>query len=147
MSIKSFDIKLDANTYPIEVISLSSSKFLDMAHFDFKKKGKDEILVKVFPDKSDFNKSKFIKDFYKELTHNLARKKISEDNKNLREAIVFRALFSAIGGQDKELAKTAEKIREKEKAKKYLEDPLGIAVPWEEKYGKKRKKSRSSKRK
>lgn len=141
-NIKSFNIKLDSDIYSKEIIALSVSKFLDAAHFILQSVKPDKIMVKVSPDRAVFDRKKFTRDFYNELAHNLIRKKISEDNKSLREAIVFRALFSALGPEAEKSLKLTEKQND------YLDDPLDIAVPWEEKYGKKRKiKSEKRKRK
>ena len=66
-------------------------------------------------------------EFLNELLNYTVRINLSKHNHKIREYIIGRALLSAVG--------TQEDLQENEL--KYQNDPLGIAVPWEEKYGNK----------
>ena len=70
-------------------------------------------------------------DFLNELLNYSLRYQISKNNRKIREYIVGTALLSAMGGITKE--------ESKENKEDWQKDTLGIAIPWEEKYGKKRK--------
>ena len=63
---------------------------------------------------------------------------LTKSNRKLREFIVSQALFSAVSGQE---------ITEDESEFKYEDDPLGIAVPWEEKYDQESKTKAKRKKK
>lgn len=70
-------------------------------------------------------------EFRNELLHQLMRHEVAERTDSLRAAIVGRALLSA----DPVLAaETASPIALADPLD-FRDDPLGIAVPWEEKYG------------
>jgi len=133
---KSFKISLPLNRYSQEVVELSCYKFLDIFYFKFSGDNK-KITVEAFlrDDKQKITKKDFEKDFYTELNHNLVRTKIARENKNLREMVVFKTFFSALPEDEKERA-----ILESEVDNLKFEDPLGIAIPWEQKHGKKKSK-------
>ncbi len=71
-----------------------------------------------------------IGEFKNELLNYVLRLSIAKNTGKIRDAIVERALFSALSPQETG-KKGAEEVFE--------EDPLGIALPWEEKYGKEKK--------
>ena len=71
-------------------------------------------------------------EFMNELLYNALRSQTATNNKKIREYIIGRALYATpILSPNLGL--------EPEEALDYKNDPLGIAVPWEEKYGKKQK--------
>jgi hypothetical protein len=81
-------------------------------------------------------------EFYNELLNASLRIKLSERHKDIRKYIVEQALFSAAKGFEAEI--TAEKSAAEssyEAGLSYKDDPLGIAIPWEDKYGKENKKN------
>lgn len=133
---KNFKISLPLNRYCQEVVELSCYKFLDVFYFKFSGDDK-KIIVEAFlrDDTQKVTKKDFEKDFYTELNHNLIRTKIARENKNLREMVVFKTFFSALPEDEKERA-----ILESEVDNPKFEDPLGIAIPWEQKHGKKNSK-------
>ncbi|NMC71411.1 MAG: hypothetical protein GYA57_15280 [Myxococcales bacterium] len=73
-------------------------------------------------------------EFRNELLHQLVRRQVAERTDGLRAAIVGRALLSA----DDALAAEASAPAAASDPLDFQDDPLGIAVPWEEKYGGKR---------
>ena len=124
---------LDNKVYNLEAVLSACYSFIDRAYMfldtDSKKaktlvslKGKKKISPKKLNQLKD--------EFLNELLYCSLRYTVSKNNKKIREYIVGRALYSALPESDL--------ISESEKSD-YIEDPLGIAIPWEEKYGKKEK--------
>jgi len=74
-------------------------------------------------------------EFGNELVHQLVRHQVSERTEQLRGIMVGRALLSA----EPTPARDAAASPAPWDALDFLEDPLGIAVPWEEKHGAKGK--------
>lgn len=64
-------------------------------------------------------------EFQNELLNYALREKIARHTRRIREYIVGRAIFSASDSLP----------GEEERQSDYQKDPLGIAIPWEEKYG------------
>lgn len=137
-------ISINPRIYPLDVIYSAAYVFLDKAYLlldgDRKKKIVVELRPKEKSDKGDLEK--LGREFNNELLNYAVYKKQSERNAPIRQAIVQRALLtSEAAGQ----AGQAEQDLEGEDLD-YLEDPDGIAIPWEEKYRKK-SESKQSKRK
>ena len=127
------DIKLNSKIYPLEVILSACYVFIDRAFIfldgDFKK---DLIKVSIKGKRGLSEKQlEWLRgEFMNELLHCALRYKISKSNKKIREYIIGRAIYSALPTKSEELSG-------------YQEDPLGIAIPWEEKFGKKGKKKKN----
>jgi His-Xaa-Ser system protein HxsD len=131
-------ISLNPKIYPLEAIYGTCYVFIDRAYLfldgDLDKK------VKVFlKGKKELNPEELEKltgEFKNELLNYSLRLSIAKNTKKIRETIVERALFSVLP-HEKEL-KVIDRRPEQIDEKTIEEDPLGIAVPWEEKYGKKK---------
>jgi len=129
--IKNNTIKflLDLQDYPLEAVYGTAYVFLDKAYLfldsrlakkiEVSLKGKKKLTKKQLEDLKG--------EFLNELLNYTLRVNLAKYNRKIREYIVGQALFSALG---------EEKIA-KENEMRYKDDPLGIAIPWEEKYGKK----------
>lgn len=122
-------IIIDEKLYPKEAVYGAAYVFIDKAYIflDKKEKEKIEITLKLKPDNKE-DLEKLEGEFMNELLNYTLRLSVSKNNKNIREMIVGQALVAA-GGE--------KLVNEKEF--EYVDDPLGIAVPWEEKYGNKKK--------
>jgi His-Xaa-Ser system protein HxsD len=129
-------LKLNPEIYPPEAILNTCYAFIDRAYIflDYDSK-KENIKVSIKEKKSLSRKQSelLIKEFMNELLHYALRYQVSRNNRKIREYIIGRALYSALGAPEPDSA--AEKFD-------YQEDPLGIAIPWEEKYGRKKKYAR-----
>ena len=95
-------------------------------------RNKENIIIKLQPkEKKKINFKTVEGEFRNELLNNLLREKIAKNNSKIREYILGQALYSSTPSEIEEfLTKTGED---------YVEDPLGIAVPWEEKTKAKKK--------
>ncbi|RLE07257.1 His-Xaa-Ser system protein HxsD [Candidatus Aerophobetes bacterium] len=118
-------IKVNPKIYPLEAIYGAAYVFLDRAYLFLDGNPEKEVIVALKgKEKMTERKLKNLAgEFYNELLNCALRQKISQNNQKIREYIVSQALLSAI---------------EEEEEEEWQKDPLGIAVPWEEKYGKKK---------
>ena len=114
--------------YPLEVLYGASYVFIDRAYIFLDSQIKDKIEVSLKGKKKlDKKQLEELKgEFLNELLNYTLRINLAKNNKKLREFIIGQALISAYGNDD----------FIKEDKIKYEDDPLGIAVSWEEKYGK-----------
>lgn len=131
------DIKLNPKIYPLEAILNACYNFIDRAYIFLDTDHKSEIIKVSLKGKNKLSQSRLETlrgEFMNELLHCALRYQISKNNKKIREYIIGRALYSALPSSD--LFTADEKLD-------YQEDPLGIAIPWEEKYGRKKKNAKS----
>ena len=126
-------LKLNSKIYPLEAILNTCYAFIDRAYIflDWDSK-KENIKVSIKGKKSLSGKQSelLVNEFRNELLHCTLRYQVSINNKKIREYIIGRALFTVLPASD--LFSTNEKLD-------YQKDPLGIAIPWEKKYGRKKK--------
>lgn len=118
-------ISLDTKIYPLEAIYGASYVFIDRAYIflDSAVKNKIIVFIKVKNNITATELEKIKGEFLNELLNYSLRLNLSRENKRIREYIVKQALFAAANVEDDQL-------------QGYEDDPLGIAIPWEEKYGK-----------
>lgn len=130
---KNNTIKFNFNlkNYPLEAVYGTAYVFLDRAYLFLDGKRKDQIEVSLKGKKrlSDKKLEELKGEFLNELLNYTLRIKLAKNNRKIREYIISQALLSAIGPEEPA-----------EQEMTYQDDPLGIAVPWEEKYEKKNKK-------
>lgn len=119
--------------YPMEAVYGAAYVFVDKAYLFLESKSKDKVEVYLkAKKKSDNEKLEELKgEFLNELLNYTVRIKLAKSNKKIRDYVVSQALLSAIGEE-------AISQEEEKDEMKYEDDPLGIAVPWEEKYGEKK---------
>jgi len=127
-------LRLDAGLYPLDVIYGASYVFIDRAYvllgrdgdtitvdFAAKEEGADEAALRALAG-----------DFSNELLSQALRRRITESNGPLLEAIVTAALAGASGTASP--AAFLDDDEEDDDDLDFLDDPLGIAVPWEDKF-------------
>ena len=124
------EITVDTKIYPLEVIYGAAYVFLDKAYIYLDGDPQKKIIVRI---KNKQGSGKWIAEklrdeFMNELLNYGLRYQISKNNRKIREYIIGTALLSTTGLEEK---------TEKETEEDWQGDTLGIAVPWEEKYGKK----------
>jgi len=129
MNNNGIKFSLNLETYPLEAIYGAAYVFIDKVYLflDNPSPKKIEVLLKSKTQKSKKQLENLKGEFLNELLNYTLRVNLNKRNRKIREYIVNQALFSAVG---------QEEIEQEDKLG-YHDDPLGIAVPWEEKYGKK----------
>jgi His-Xaa-Ser system protein HxsD len=148
---------LNPKLYSLEAIYGAAYVFLDRAYVYLEEAAKSKVKVTLKGKKRLTEKGLdgLRDEFLNELLNFSLREQISKSNKKIREYIVARALSSAsatgipgrkpMGQEDIRERKlsggvipwTGERFKENPSGKKeriWGKDPLGIAVPWEEKY-------------
>ena len=126
-------LRLDAGLYPLDVVYGASYVFIDRAYVLLGREG-DAITVE-FASKDEAVDEAALRalagDFSNELLSQALRRRITESNGPLLEAIVTAALAGASG-----TATPAAFLDDDEDDDDldFLDDPLGIAVPWEDKF-------------
>lgn len=127
-------VNLTPQLYPPDVIYGAAYAFLDRAYLFLDGDPKNKIFV-TLKGKNKLDEKQLEKmagEFSNEIIHCALRTMISRNNKNIREAVVLRALTSA----DQPAVPKEESQRPQQKSQEWKPDTLGTALPWEEKYGK-----------
>lgn len=128
---------LNSKITSLEAVYSTCYAFIDKFYI-YLDKNKENFVVALQPKEGKINLKTVEGEFRNELLNNLLREKIAKNNSKIREYILGQALYSSTPSEIEEfLTKTGED---------YIEDPLGIAVPWEEK-SKAKKKSKKPKKK
>ncbi|MCX5792300.1 MAG: His-Xaa-Ser system protein HxsD [Elusimicrobia bacterium] len=123
---------LNMGNYSLEGVYQAAYALLDRLYFYFDKKNETTLLVEIKP-KGEIEPSALeaLKgEFLNELLNSELRVIIAKRTRKVREALIAQALIGASAGTDD-----------------YTEDPLGIAQPWEEKYGAGKKSEKKEKAK
>ena len=130
---------VNLQNYPLEAVYGTAYVFLDKAYLflDSSSSKKIEVSLKGKKKLTEKQLEDFKGEFLNELLNYSLRVNLSTSNRRIREYIVSQALFSSLG--EEELAKEDEIG--------YQDDPLGIAIPWEEKYKKKSELTTKKKKK
>jgi His-Xaa-Ser system protein HxsD len=127
-------IDLDEGLYPRDAVYGASYVFIDRCYVHLDRSGDRRIKVTLRPKRGvALDAETAAGEFQNELLGQAWRRLIAEENRQLIESITTRALTGAAGppGLDELLALDIG-------AETAFEDPLGIAMSWEEKYGKKK---------
>lgn len=138
--------------YPADVLFGTAFSFLDRAYLllDVEDKDRFRVDIEARPG-SRFSLDELVGEFKNELVNQALRYKLARQTEKVRTMIVGRAIAEALpveGGPAPSQApaapalpdlppEVAKLLAEEEDSLDFLDDPLGIAVPWEEKYGKK----------
>lgn len=123
------EIIINQKLYPLEVIYSTAYIYIDRCYVLLEKPAKDQVSVrlKAKPECDQETFSALVGEFENELLTQTLRRKVAQRTEGVREAIVHRALFSA-------MPESIDLSLEDDDGD-YLDDPLGIAVPWEDKFG------------
>lgn len=129
-------IKLNPKVYSLDVVYTASYVFLEKSFVILDGDPKTEIIVELRPRDKTHNLEDIGREFNNELISCMVYKIQSEKNKAIREAIVQRALLT---NQESTKSKNSQEQSHDSEitfgTDDQLEDPLGIAKPWEDKYG------------
>jgi His-Xaa-Ser system protein HxsD len=135
-------LKVNPKAYDIEVVYSAAYVFLDKAYIILDGDKEKEIIVKIKSKKSE-DLEILANEFFNELINYSDYKKRAENTKEIREMILQRSLIT----NDPSILNNMDEDEFDEETKKLLEeleneddeefdDLEGIAIPWEEKYGK-----------
>lgn len=129
----SVEIELDEGLYPKDAIYGAAYVFLDRCYVHLDRPADQRIRVTLRAKKGKIEDSQaYAGEFENELLGQAYRRLLVEQNRQLVESITTRALGGAAGppGLDELLAMDIGEATA-------FDDPLGIAMSWEEKYKKK----------
>jgi His-Xaa-Ser system protein HxsD len=120
---------VDPKVYSLDAIFGAAYVLLGRAwvHLDRDRKGQIVVTLKSKTAASREELLRLGDDFENELVDQVVRLQLAKRHVKLREMIVGRAMFGATGVG-------AEQTGVGDGADDYLADPLGIAVPWEERF-------------
>lgn len=143
ISKDSVTLTLKEAVYPLEAIYGASYVFIDRAFLFLDGRGqKIEVTLSPKQKMSAGELRALAGDFLNELLNYALRVGISAENKKIRQYVVQRALFSAANIEPCDCETKPVEI-----GFDFASDPLGIAVPWEEKYGRPEKPEKPQARK
>lgn len=134
----SVDVVVDPSVYPVDAVMASAYVFIDRCYvfLDKRDDGKIHVALTAKSGTSEDELRVLAGELQNELLAQALRRRIAARHERVRETIIARALFGAApvvpaepAGLDPKFIPAADDD--------YLDDPLGIAVPWEEKYGNK----------
>ncbi len=159
---KSNELKLEIDTglYPREAVEAAGRAFSDRVDVSIARGGNGTVVAVLKSGKNGSSEQAGLEgEFYNELLHQAMRFDVSKNNQTIREYVVTKVLLSAQqpsapppspepvcpecnsaeeaapGKADPELEAEIEKLLAQIEAGGPGEDPLGVAVAWEEKYG------------
>ena len=130
--IQAVSVPVDTRAYPIEVIYGAAYVLMDRAYVHLVP-GRGGIVDVRLAGKQPLDGAGLRAlggEFANELVNQALRVTLDESGRKLREYIVAKAhFFQEDGGRD------VQKLLDTTMQEAFDEDPLDIAVPWEEKYG------------
>ena len=120
-------ISINPKIYPLDVVYSAVYVLLDKAYIVIDGDPAEEIIVEIRSKEKDGDVEEIGHELNNELVNYAVYKTQSEKNKAIRQTIIQRALLTNNF--------EADDISDDGEIGDYLDDPEGIAVPWEEKYG------------
>jgi His-Xaa-Ser system protein HxsD len=132
---QSVSLLLDTGLYPPSAVYATAYIFLDRAFVLLDQADAEHLRVTLSWKKppTDGALDRLAGDFANELLTSAWRSRIAEGNRLVIESATARALGGAMG------APSLDDLESFDFGDEPFEDPLGIALSWEEKYGKKKK--------
>jgi His-Xaa-Ser system protein HxsD len=156
---KELKVDIDTSIYPLEAVQMAAYALTDRVYARIARRNGKSVSVSLTP-KSAAAQPDLAHEFHNELLHDTLRLKVSKANQKIREYVVTKALLSAqvpstalpeasvqeecpecaaeakSQPMDKDLEKEIDKLMaDIEKSGSAEADPLGVAIPWEKKYG------------
>ena len=126
-------IKLNPKIYPLEVIYSAAYVLLDKAFISFDGDPEKEVIVNIKPRESQ-NPDQIADEFQNELVNYLEYRVNYQRNKDIRDMILQRAILTNDPGANQQTSSPEESGEMNfDDNEEFLDDELGIAVPWEEK--------------
>jgi His-Xaa-Ser system protein HxsD len=130
-------LRVDLDLHSREAIFGAAYTFIDRCYVWLDKDADGRIVVELTPRAgADDSVEALSGDFANELLAQSTRAMVLGANRDLVQAIVSRALIGA-GAQTDQAAPALPELEAFEAEGEPFDDPLGIAISWEQKYGKK----------
>jgi len=128
-------LTVDTAGYPVGIIRRAAFSFVEpfFVFVNTADEGKLAITLAPKHDGDDVPGDETAEEFVNELKNQVLRDKLLKATRPVRELVIGRALFSASADLGDPFADEFDFMDE---GGDFLEDPLGIAVSWEQKYGK-----------
>jgi His-Xaa-Ser system protein HxsD len=131
---QSVTVTVDGTLYPLDAVYGAAYVLIDRAYVLLDKTG-DRYRITVTPKKPEADVAAQLRPLVGELASELLacawRVKIQAENRALIESVTMRSMGGAMG------APSLDDLESFDFSSEAFEDPLGIAMSWEEKYGKK----------
>ena len=128
-------LRVDATLYPLEALYAAAYVFIDRCFVFLDRPSDAHNRVTLAPKKGELSEGaarELVGEFANELLSCAWRSQIARDNRATIEAVTAQALSGARG------APSLEELEAFDFSDDAFEDPLGIAMSWEEKYAKKK---------
>ncbi len=126
-------LTLDVSLYPLEAVYSSAYVFIDRCYVLLDKGADGRISVALAPKKGEATPEllrSLVGEFSNELLSASWRLQITRENKALIESVTLQAIGGAMGPP------TLDDLASFDFTEEPFEDPLGIAISWEDKYKK-----------
>ncbi len=129
-------LHIDESLYPLDAIYGAAFTFIDRCFVLLDRPTAGAIRVSLSTKKPGADEDQLrvlVGEFGNELLSCAWRAKVTADNRATIEAVTMQAIGGAMG------APSLDDLEDFDFSEEPFEDPLGIAMSWEEKYGKKKK--------
>jgi His-Xaa-Ser system protein HxsD len=126
-------IKIKTSIYPLEVIYSAAYSFLDKAYILIDGDPEKELIITI-SSKGKEDSEILSKEFGNELINFADYNVRAKETKKLRETIIQRSLLT--NDPESFIEEDSDELEDFEFDDDFFDDPEGIAIPWEEKYGK-----------
>jgi len=127
-------LDLDASLYPVEALYGAAYAFIDRCYVLLDRPEPQKLRVIVTPKKLENGEEQLravVGELANELVSAAWRHQITQENRARIEAVTMQAISGAMGPP------TLDDLEDFDFTDEAFEDPLGIAMSWEEKYAKK----------
>lgn len=121
-----YNFEIDTNFYPLDAVYSVAYILLDRYYLKLRNGGKNTVVMAITTEQklSKSETDDLMRQIEQELINQTLRLKVARENQKLREYILGKALLGAQFGV------IEQEGRASSEASDYLDDPLGIAVPW-----------------
>ena len=127
-------LSLDIGLYPADVLYAAAYVFLDRAYVVLDRAGpRFEVHLRGKAELTEAQLTAMSGEFENELLAQALRRKVIKANQKIIEDITSQAIAGAAGG-----TLPTDFLAAGDDGMDFLDDPLGIAVPWEDKFKKKK---------
>jgi His-Xaa-Ser system protein HxsD len=132
-------LDLDASLYPLEAVYGAAYVFIDRCYVFLDRPEPATIRVLLTPKSAGADLRKMVGELANELLSAAWRHRITQENRAQIESVTMQAIAGAMGPP------TLDDLERFDFTDEAFEDPLGIAMSWEEKYAKKKEAAEGEK--